>query len=193
MATVQEGLQSQIKNIEKTYGKKLPEWLKIIKASGLTKHTDVVKMLKTKYGMTHGNAHRLSLISRGSDATTKNKVALKQGSDPINNLFKGPKLELKPMYDKIVKYVESLGKDIELAPKSSYVSLRRKKQFAMIQPSTKSRIDLGLILKGRPFTKRLENAKTFNALFTHRIRIGNLKEIDKEVLDLLKQAYSEAH
>ncbi len=193
MVTVQEGLQSQIRNIEKNYGKKLVEWMKIIKSSGLTKHLEVVKMLKDKFNMTHGNAHRLSLIYRGSDATSKNKAAIKQGDDPIDNLFKGPKSELKPIYDKIIKSVKSFGKDIELAPKSAYVSLRRKKQFAMVQPSTKTRIDLGLILKSKPFTERLENAKTFNALFTHRIRIENIKEIDKEVLNLLKQAYSEAN
>ena len=58
MATVQQGLQAQIRNIEATYGKPMSDWLAIISASGLTKHTDVVTMLKKDYGMTHGAAHR---------------------------------------------------------------------------------------------------------------------------------------
>src|SRR5579864_6384186 len=51
MATVEEGLQAQIRNIEATYGKPMREWLAIVAASGLTKHTDVVRMLKTDYGL----------------------------------------------------------------------------------------------------------------------------------------------
>ncbi len=64
MATVEEGLQAQIRNIEATYGKPMAEWLAIIAASGLTKHTEVVAMLKREYGMTHGAAHRVSLVAR---------------------------------------------------------------------------------------------------------------------------------
>ena len=64
MATVQQGLQAQIRNIEATYGKPMSEWIDIISASGLTKHTDVVNMLKKDYGMTHGAAHRVSLVAR---------------------------------------------------------------------------------------------------------------------------------
>src|SRR5260370_14396738 len=64
MATVDEGLQAQIRNIEATYGKPMADWLAIIAASGLTKHTEVVAMLKTEYGMTHSPAHRVSLVAR---------------------------------------------------------------------------------------------------------------------------------
>jgi len=64
MATVEQGLQAQIRNIEATYGKPMSDWVAIIAASGLTKHTDVVAMLKKDYGMTHGAAHRVSLVAR---------------------------------------------------------------------------------------------------------------------------------
>ena len=68
MATVEAGLQAQIRNIEATYGKPIDEWLAIIAASGLTKHTEVVAMLKRDYGMTHGAAHRVSLVARQAAA-----------------------------------------------------------------------------------------------------------------------------
>jgi len=64
MATVEQGIQAQIRNIEATYGKPMSDWAAIISASGLTKHTDVVAMLKKDYGMTHGAAHRVSLVAR---------------------------------------------------------------------------------------------------------------------------------
>jgi Domain of unknown function (DUF5655) len=69
------------------------------------------------------------------------------------------------------------------------VSLRRKKQFAMIQPTTATRIDLGLILKDTPMTERLESAASFNALFTHRVRVSTINYVDEQVITWLKQAY----
>jgi hypothetical protein len=45
MVSVEEGLQAQIRNIEAAYGKPMADWLAIIAASGLTKHTEVVAML----------------------------------------------------------------------------------------------------------------------------------------------------
>ena len=64
MASVEDGIAAQVRNIEARYGRSLPEWFGIIAASGLTKHTEVVAMLKADYGMAHGAAHRVSLLSR---------------------------------------------------------------------------------------------------------------------------------
>ena len=64
MASVEDGIAAQIRNIEARYGRPLPEWFGIIAASGLTKHTEVVAMLKADHGMAHGAAHRVSLLSR---------------------------------------------------------------------------------------------------------------------------------
>ena len=81
MATVEQGLQAQIRNIEATYGKPISEWVAIVAASGLAKHTDVVAMLKREYGMTHGAAHRVSLVAR-QQATPA--AAAGQVSDPVS-------------------------------------------------------------------------------------------------------------
>jgi hypothetical protein len=143
MATVEEGLQAQIRNIEATYGKPMSEWLAIIAASGLTKHTDIVNMLKNDYGMTHGAAHRVSILARQNAAQ---QTGTDGDSDPVSALYTGKKASLRPIHDALMSAVHGFGDDVELAPKKGYVSLRRRKQFAMIQPSGAGRIDLGLIL-----------------------------------------------
>jgi Domain of unknown function (DUF4287) len=61
---VDAALQSQIRNIETTYGKALDHWFAVIDASGLTKHNQVVAMLKADHGLAHGAAHRVSLLAR---------------------------------------------------------------------------------------------------------------------------------
>ena len=84
------------------------------------------------------------------------------------------------------------GNDIEIAPKKAYVSLRRNKQFALIQPSTKTRVDIGINLKGREPAGRLEASGSFNAMVSHRVRVAGVDEVDEELLGWLRAAYDAA-
>jgi hypothetical protein len=187
MATVEAGLQAQIRNIEATYGKPIDEWLAIIAASGLTKHTEVVAMLKRDYGMTHGAAHRVSLVARQAAAAPSG-----QDRDPADALYTGRKADLRPLHDALMNAITAFGDDIEQVPKKGYLSLRRRKQFAMIQPSGAGRIDVGLILKDVPPDARLESAAGFNALFTHRVRLTGPDGLDAELIGWLRSAYDRA-
>ena len=85
--------------------------------------------------------------------------------------------------------IEKFGKDIEVAPKKAYVSLRRNKQFAIIQPTTKTRVDVGINLKGVPSTDRLEDSGSFNSMVSHRVRLESKQDVDAELRKWLKQAY----
>ena len=139
--------------------------------------------------MSHGSAHRVALKARKADAASIVTAAEASGRDPVAELYGGKKAGLKPLHDALMKAITTFGDDIDLAPKKGYVSLRRKKQFAMIQPTTATRIDLGLILKEVPATERLESAASFNALFTHRVRVSTINDVDAQVVAWLKQAY----
>ena len=183
MPTVEEGLQAQIRNIEATYGKPIEAWIELIRASGLTKHNEVVAMLKSAHGMTHAAAHRVSLVARQTEAPAHD--------DPIAALYAGKRAALLPIHERLMAEVHSLGDDVELAPKSGYVSLRRRKQFAMIQPGA-GRVDVGLVLKDVSPTARLEPAGSFNALFSHRVRVGGPGEVDEELVTWLREAYDRA-
>ena len=198
MASVEDGIAAQIRNIEARYGRPLPEWFGIIAASGLTKHTEVVAMLKADYGMAHGAAHRVSLLSR-SAASAPSAPASVPASVPASPgevadaLYAGKKAPLRPLHDELMAMVHAMGPDVSLAPKKGYVSLRRPgKQFAMIQPSGAGRIDLGLILPGVPPGGRLEPSGSFNALFTHRVRVTSAGDLDDALAGWLAVAYAAA-
>jgi hypothetical protein len=187
VASVEDGIAAQIRNIESAYGKPIGDWIELVNASGLAKHTEIVAMLKIDHGMRHGAAHRVALLSRSAaqppPATT---------GAALDSLYTEKRAALRPLHDKLIAAISDFGTDIEQVPKKGYVSLRRAKQFAMIQPSSTGRLDVGLVLKGHGVTDRLESAKGFNALFTHRVRIQTATDIDDELGAWLRQAYRSA-
>jgi len=167
-------------------GKPLDEWVRIARATGETKHSVLVAHLKSEHGLTHGYANTIALKARESDAASISAEDLEA------QMFAGPKAAMRPVYDAVVAVVKGLGDDVELASKKGYTSLRRKKQFALVQPSTKDRVDLGLNLKGAAPAGRLEASGSFNAMVTHRVRLGSVAEVDGEVEAWLKDAYDRA-
>ena len=177
---------TQIANIEKSTGKKLNDWITIVNRSGFTKHGELVNFLKEKHGFTHGNANMVVHYAKQSHAG-----AAENDTDWIAEQYKG-KENLKPWYDKIMSEINKFGKDIEVSPKKAYVSLRRKKQFAILQPSTKDRFDVGLNIKGVTPTGNLEDGKKWNAMCTHRIKVENEKMINKDLINWIKQSYDQA-
>ena len=95
-----------------------------------------------------------------------------------------------PIYESLLNAVKSFGSDIPITPKKGSVSVIRKKQFALIKPATKSRIDLGLKLKERAFTNRLGNSGPFGTMCTHRVQLTEIDQVDSELIEWLKAAYN---
>jgi len=180
----EEMLASMVANLKKNTGKTLPQWIKIAKAAKLTKHGELLKFLKSEHGVTHGYANLIA-----SETLKAGKPAV-GADDLVAAQYAGSKSELCPIYDALVAAISKFGKDVELAPKKAYVSLRRSKQFGIIQPSTKTRVDVGINLKGVAPAGRLEKSGSFNAMVSHRVRLSSSSDVDKELISWLKQAYA---
>ncbi|CAN5572393.1 hypothetical protein BH10PLA2_BH10PLA2_07860 [soil metagenome] len=168
---------------EKT-GKSLAAWLKIVRASGLTKHKEMMTLLKGEHELTHGFANLIALQALQSDSQTAEDPA-----SLVDAQYAGNKAALRPIYDKLLSSISKFGKDVEISPKKAYVSLRRSKQFAILQPSTATRLDVGINMKGVEPTGRLEKSGSFNAMVTHRVRVEKAADVDRELIDWLKSAY----
>ena len=179
---------TMIANMKSKTGKTLEQWLATAKKTGAEKHGQIVKALKADHGLTHGYANLVAHKFLKSDAGSQ----AEGGSDLVAAQYAGPKAGLKPIYDAVIEAARSLGKDVEIAPKKTYVSLRRNKQFAIVQPSTRTRVDLGINLKGEPAAGRLEAAGSFNAMVSHRVRLEKPADVDKEVLAWLEKAWAGA-
>ena len=181
-----KGTQTMIDNLYKNTGKTLEQWIDIVNKENFAKHGEIMKFLKETQGLSHGFANLVALKTKGSDAgSAENQDEL------ITNQYQG-KEHLVPVYQKIMAEIEKFGNDIEIAPKNAYVSLRRKKQFALLQPATKTRFEIGIILKGQESQGKLEKINTANAMCSHKINIAGVNDIDGEVINWLSKAYENA-
>ncbi len=184
MAAVSDAIASFERNIEAQTGRSVAAWVAEVQQRNLLKHGAIVAWLKAEHGLSHAHANHVA-------KRTTEAAAPRSTDDPVAHLFQG-KEGLRPIYDRLAAEASRLGPDVEIAPKKANASLRRRRQFALIQPSTATRIDLGLILKDRKPAGRLEASGSFNAMFTHRVRLGSTDEIDAELLEWLREAYDEA-
>lgn len=177
--------QTMLDNLPEKTGKSMAQWSAVLNKAGLVAHGEIMKLLKGKHGVTHGFANLIAQTYR---------AGLSGGApdDPLAAQYAGAKAALKPIYDAVVAAVQQFGDDVELAPKKAYVSIRRNKQFALVQPSTKTRVDLGINLKGVEPQGRLEASGSFNAMVSHRVRLEKKSDVNKQVKDWLKQAYDAA-
>jgi hypothetical protein len=182
-----EAKAAMIAGLKEKTGKSLDDWLRLLRPAGLTRHKEIVTLLKTKHGVTHGYANMIALQALGSDSHTATDDGVL-----VDAQYAGAKAGLRPVYDAVLAAARKFGADVEVSPKKAYVSLRRGKQFAIVQPSTATRVDVGLVLPGVEPAGRLEVAGSFNAMMTHRVRVEKPADVDKELGGWLRRAYDRA-
>jgi len=178
-----KALQTMIANMPEKTGKSLEQWAIILKEKNFEKHGEAMKFLKGEHGVTHGFANTIIHLSK-EDKTNEDNL--------VTDQYKG-KEGLIPIYDKLISLVKTFGNDVTITPKKTTVSIIRKKQFALIKPATKTRIDLGLKLKGNPEMGRLGSSGPFGSMCTHRVQLTNAAEVDTELTNWLKEAYEKAN
>jgi len=176
---------TMIENLKEKTGHSLDEWKNLIAKQNFSKHGEIVKFLKETHSVTHGYASEIALKVLGSDADSSSNT-----DDFIVSQYKG-KEHLKPYYDKLIAEIQKFDGEFEIAPKKTYVSLKRKKQFIILNPASKTRFEIGFNLKGVEPKGKLEAEKP-NGICSHKINLSDIKEIDKEVIDWIKMAFENA-
>jgi hypothetical protein len=183
-----KAVATQLANIEKRTGKTLAELARVLEASGLTKHGELREYLKRELGLGHGDANLLVHLALKSDGASA--ADGKSTDSVLDEIYTGPKASLRPVHDAVMAMVEALG-PFEIAPKKGYVSLRRKKQFAMVGPATKTAVEIGLNAKDLPGDPRLVVVPP-GAMCNYKVRVSAASEIDASVKEWLKRAYESA-
>ena len=182
-----KAFQSYLDNIKAKTGLTPADFRRLAEEKGLTEASEVVAWLKKDYGLGYGHAGAIwHLIGHADDIKASPQ-------DRLARLFAGKKAVWRKPYDALAAKIAKFGPDVEISSNMTYINVVRKgKKFAILQPSAAGRFDIGIKLKGAKPTRRLEAAGSWNAMVTHRVRISDSKQIDKEVLAWLKQAYEAA-
>ena len=178
----EESLARMIDALKDKTGKSLDEWRAVIAKAGWAKHGEIVAGLKGEHGVSHGYANQIALRAKDSSESAS--------GDPIEEMF-AKRGDVKIIYDAVLARIRDFGADVDVAPKKGYVSVRRKKQFVILQPAA-GRLDVGIQLKGAEPGARLEASGSFNAMLTHRVRVPSVASVDSELVGWLRQAYDAA-
>ena len=190
MSSVEKALETQLQNIQKKTGKSLAELAALVQESGLTKHGQIRDMLKRDLGLGHGDANTLTHVVLKSDGERAAKEQDLSTDEVLDGIYTGPKAHLRPIHDKLMAAINQFG-DFEIAPKKNYVSLRRKKQFAMIGPATKTRVEVGLNMKGLSPHERL-NELAPGGMCNYKVNVVETGEVDDQLIAWIEQAYDSA-
>jgi len=190
MSVVDQAIETQIKNIQAKTGKSLEQLGEILRASGFTKHGELRDFARRELGLGHGDANTLVHIAFKSDGASAAAAAGASTDDVLDGIYAGPKAALRPIHDAFMAGIGTFG-EFEIAPKKGYLSLRRKKQFAMIGPGSKTRVDIGINMKGVKGTDRLVELPP-GGMCQYKVAVTDAKDIDKELIAWVKQAYDAA-
>lgn len=185
MSSVDKATETQLANIQAKTGKTLDQLYGMIRKSGLTKHSEIRDMLKKELGLGYGDANALGLVYKKAEEAPK-----PAGVDVLDEIYAGPKAGLRALHDKIMAEIAKLG-TFEIAPKKGYVSLRRKKQFAMVGPATKQRIEIGLNMKGVPASERLQEMPA-GGMCQYKVYLSDVQDVDPELMAWIRHAYENA-
>ncbi len=185
MNSVDKASQTQLANIQSKTGKTLDQLYDVIRESELTKHGDIRDMLKTSFGLGHGDANALGLAYKKTLEAPQAEI-----QDVLDELYVGPKAGLRAIHERLMTEINELGA-FEIAPKKGYVSLRRKKQFAMVGPGTKQRLEVGLNIKGVKASDRLQEVPA-GGMCQFKVFLSGEEEVDRELMAWVRQAYDSA-
>lgn len=187
MSSVEKAYETQIKNIQAKTGKSLEELGQIVQQSGLTKHSEVRAMLQQTLGLGHGDANTLVHYLFQSDGERAAKAQDASLEQVVDEIYSGAKASLRPIHEALMAAILPFG-EFEIAPKKGYLSLRRKKQFAMIGPATNTRLELGLNMKGAPAAERLVEQPA-GGMCNYKVKLTEPGQVDPELIAWIRLAY----
>ena len=188
MSSLDKAVQTQLENIQKKTGKSLIELAKIVQKSGLSKHGEIREYLKRELGLGHGDANMLVHQVLKSDGASAS--AGKSTDAVLDEIYSGARAGFRPVHEKLMNEINTFG-EFEIVPKKGYVSLRRKKQFAMVGPKTNTRFEVGINAKDfKKNTRLLEQPK--GSMCNYIVNLSDVKEVDEELIAWLRSAYEGA-
>lgn len=192
MADPQQALLTQVRNIQSKTGLTLAQLHEHLAGAGKAKHGEKRSWLMERFGLGYGDANTVVHFvgKQLPDVELGSTPPAAAEGDPLDAIYTGKKAALRPLHDAVMARIAELG-DFEIAPKKTYLSLRRSKQFAMVGPATASEIEIGLNCKTLMPHARLKVLAP-GGMCQATTRISEAGQIDADLLGWITAAYQAA-
>ncbi len=186
-------VQAIIDNLPAKTGKSIDNWLRDIKKNKIADSNSCVAWLKGEYKLGGTTAGTIAERAFGGGEDLTAKGYLKAAPRYVKEMYAGPKAALWPLHDALIEIGRALGDEVKFCPCQTIVPFYRTNVIAQIKPTTRTRIDFGLALKGCPKKTPARLIDTGGLAksdrITHRFPLTSIDEIDAEVKSWLKIAY----
>src|SRR5207247_2551380 len=184
-------IQHAIASLPAKTGRSLDEWITFIRNHGPKGGVARREWLKKEHKLGTNYAGWLAERAEGKGENGDPDEYLEVAERYVEEMFAGGKAGLRQTYDALLKMGLAAGKDVKACPCKTIVPIYRNHVIAQIKPTTRTRIDFGLALRGTKAPTRLIETGGFKQgdRITHRIEITSPIEIDDEVKRWLKKAY----
>ena len=174
------------RNLPAKTGRTLAQWAALVRKDGPKERKERAAWLRKEHGLGGATAMLVACAAEGR----RPHQDYEDGDALVSAMYSGKKAALRRTHDAALAAASRLGRDVQPSARKTYVSLVRRRQFAVLQPSTTDRVDLGLVLPGVKPQGRLEVTKTVGGgRVTHRIALRSPRDVDAEAKKWLREAY----
>ncbi len=166
-------------------GRTVEQWVELVNTSGIDPldQNEVRRWLKAKHGLLQNSRWAIADAAARAAGWCEPTV-----EEYIDAQYAGAKATLRPIFDRLRRVIESLGDDVTIEGRSTYIPFVRRRQFVAVAAATRTRVDVGLRFTDAP-SSRLLAAATTPGQASHRISLSSPAEITAAVEGLLRTAY----
>lgn len=185
-------VQNIMANMKAKTGKSVDEWIAFIKKNGPKTEVERRDWLKKEHKLGTNYSWWLAERSVGKNLDEGDSDAYLRDADRyVKEMYAGKKAALRPIFERLLDIGLSIGDDVKACPCQTMVPLYRENVFAQIKPTTNTRIDLGLFLRGAKPPKSIiaTGGEQKGDRITHRIAIESVDQINGDVTKWMKTAY----
>jgi hypothetical protein len=175
-----------LRDMKQKTGKTAEEWMALIKKSAPATEKERRTWLKDKHSLGMNYAGFIAELAEHGG-----KPAPYTPDAYVESIFSGPNAAFRPLYEEILSFAFTLGKDVKVCPCETIVPFYRKHVFAQVKVPNRSRLDLGFALGDLKPTGKLIDTGGFakKDRITHRIELAAPADFNAEAKKWMTRAY----